>query len=62
MMTQEPFPTLFLENDPHLNAIELEENIASSINSLRDEITNLKDIIIKSCKRIMKDLDLDSAI
>ena len=47
MMTQELFPTFFLENDPYLNAIELEENIASSINSLRDEITNLKDIIIK---------------
>ena len=47
MMTQELFPTFFLENDPYLNAIELEENIASSINSLRAEITNLKDIIIK---------------
>ena len=47
MMDQELFPTSFLENDPHLNAVELEQNIASSINSLRHEITNLKDIIIK---------------
>ena len=31
--------------DPSLH--ELEENIASSINNLQDEITNSKDIIIK---------------
>ena len=47
MMDQVLFPTFFFKKEPHLNAVELEENIASSINSLRDEITNLKDIIIK---------------
>ena len=47
MMAQELFPTVFFEKDPHLNAVELEKKIASSINSLRDEITNLKDIITK---------------